>query len=357
LVRNDGAVLFGEGRIIAARREGTLGRYGFGLRGSPVAGVSFGVSYNREHSLPEFSDLAGLQLLTPNVRVYDFVSGTARYVDRLEGGNPRLRPPSARSYSLHLQYRPWPTQDLAVSLDYTDIALRHGVSGPLGPTPQVEAAFPERFERDGSGMLRRFDRRPLNVAREDRRQLRWGINLAAPTGSSAKPSSGDKTGGHAPAGGRVQIALYHRWTLEDAAVLRVGSPRVDLLHGAAIGDRGGASQHRLETQLSYANRRFALRFSGNWDSPSEVRGSAPGDHRLHFRHGLKLDMRAYLNLEGIGDRLGIRWIDGWINLAVDNLLGGKTRIRDESGRTVRYYRGVDDDGGRAIRMSFRQIFH
>jgi hypothetical protein len=38
----------------------------------------------------------------------------------------------------------------------------------------VLAAFPERFMRDAAGTLTSVDLRPINIASEDRSQLRWG---------------------------------------------------------------------------------------------------------------------------------------------------------------------------------------
>ena len=41
----------------------------------------------------------------------------------------------------------------------------------------------------------------------------------------------------------------------------------------------------------------------------------------------------------------------------DNLLGGRTRIIDETGREVDYYRGDEEDAGRTVRLSFRKFFY
>ena len=52
-------------------------------------------------------------------------------------------------------------------------------------TAEIEAAFPDRFLRDGDGDLVGIDNRPVNFARETRNQLRWGFNLSVPLRASA----------------------------------------------------------------------------------------------------------------------------------------------------------------------------
>jgi hypothetical protein len=337
LAAGDAAVLFGEGKLIRARGAGTLTRHGIGLRGSPAAGLSFSASYSDEQALPDFADLADLPPLTPNTLIYDFGTGGSVYAGQLEGGNPALQPSSTRTLALRAQYQPFPTRDLALTAEFTDLSIRNGVSEPLGPTPQVEAAFSQRFLRDGRGVLTAFDSRPLNLARQDRSVLRWGANWTEPL----EP------------GAQVQLAAFHSWTLKDDAVLRAGLPEIDLLDGGGIGTLGGTSRHRIELQLAYASPDAGVRLTGDWSSPTMVAGSA---HRLRFRPGFDLGLRLFLNLKSLRDRLG-DWATGRIYLSFDNFLGGRTRITDEAGRTVDFYRGDEEESGRTVRLSFRKFFY
>jgi hypothetical protein len=345
-------VLVGEGRLTWARGEGLLARHGLGLRGSPAPGLSFSLSYSRDRALPDFADLAETAVRTPAFRVYDFADGATRLVERLDGGNPRLRPPDTRSYALRLQFRPRGAGMPSLSVDYGDLARRGGSGERPGVTPQIEAAFPERFARDAAGRLTGIDRRPIDLARQQRRELRWGLNLAAAPGAAAVPPAGAIP---PAAPRRLQIALYHTVTLHDVAVLRPGAPRADLLRGAAIGERGGTSRHRIEAQVGYAAGHHGVRLAAGWRSPSQVRGGAAGP-ALHFRHGVRLDLRAYLDLRPVREALGLRWLQGRLHLVVDNLLGDGLRIRDRQGRRVAPDRGSDDGFGRSLRLSFRKAF-
>src|SRR6185312_11883558 len=46
----------------------------------------------------------------------------------------------------------------------------------------IEAAFPERFVRGLGGQLVQIDERALNFASQDRKELRWGVNVSLPIG-------------------------------------------------------------------------------------------------------------------------------------------------------------------------------
>lgn len=343
LAASGGAVLFGDVRL-DVYDEGTLVGHGLGLRGSPLAGLSFSLTWRDDRALPEFSDLADLPLLTPNWLTYDWAVGIAAYADRREGGNPALTPSSTRTLALRVRFEPVQTRDLALSLDLSDQAIRDGVGGPLGPTPQVEAAFPERFARDGAGLLAGFDARAANIAHEDRSVLRWGLNWNAPIGRAAPGSL------EVP---QMQLAAFHSWTLENKARLRPGSAEIDLLGGAAIGDSGGTSRHRIELQLAYASPDAGIRLTGDWRSATSVAG--PGPHRLDFGRRFDLGLRLFLNLNAVRERIDLG--SGRIYLSFDNILGGRTRIRDAAGSAVDHYRGGDEETGSAVWLSFREFFY
>ena len=378
------AVVSVEGKLETASGQGILGRHGFGLRAEPLRGLTLSTAYSSERALPEFASLAGTQILTPNVRVYDFRSGSTGPVEQWSGGNPQLRSRSVRTVSLRMQFAPAARPNLSVTLDFSDLSVRNGTSGPLMPSPQVEAAFPERFERTSAGTLVRFDRRPINIAREDRRQLRWGINQTVPLargipsrvdGAGAIPAEeeADRPQGDLPprafglAGAsalsraQLQFGLYHTWTLASTAVLAPGSPRIDLLRGAAVQFPGGSPQHRVDLQLGYASRYFGVRLSGNWRTASDVAGIAlpvaAGTHRLFVRPPVKLDMRIFLNLAKAGDGMGVPGLSGRLYLQIENLLDSSTSISDENDRRVHFYRDFDRESGRTIHLTFRKLIY
>jgi outer membrane receptor protein involved in Fe transport len=315
--------------------------------------LNLSASYSHARALPDFGDLAGTRVSTPNVRVYDFATGSEQYVLRHEGGNPDLKSAGTRTISVRAQLQPIQDRDLSLSFDYSDLRLRNDASGALGPTPQVEAALPDRFSRDLTGTLTAFDSTPVNVARQHRRLLRSGINLTTALDdgeAAATPPAGDAA--------KLQIALYHTWTIGDEARIRPDSGVIDLLDGAAIGNRGGSSRHLVEGQFGYAGRRFGLRLTAQWRSRTHVEDlhlPDPAGHSLTISPALTLDARMFVNLKPLGEALGLPWLKGRLNLSVDNLLGSRTRIRDEDGGKVNYYQGSGESAGRTIRLSFRKV--
>jgi hypothetical protein len=370
---------FVEGRAETSNRHDLLGRYGGGLRGEPMEGLNLSASYSHARDLPAFGDLAGTRVATPNVRTYDFVSGSEAYVLQQEGGNPDLKAAGTETVAMRAQYQPFADRDLSLSVDYSDQRLRNGASGTLGPTPQVETALPGRFTRDGTGALTAFDSTAVNITRQHRRQLRSGINLTSALDDeepSATPAAGDAdqltaltpdVAGNDPGDpspppklevNQWQFALYHTWTIGDEARLRPGADVIDLLDGAAIGNRGGTSRHLVEGQFGFVTRRFGLRLAAQWRSRTRVDDLAtmsPAGHRLTFSPVVTLDARMYVNLKPAGDALGLPWLKGRLNISVDNVLGTHSRIRDENGDKVSYYRGSEDTAGRTIRLSFRKV--
>ena len=166
---------------------GTLRTLGGGLNWSPLKEVSLIASFTDEDGAPSMQQLGNPVVQTPNVRVFDFTRGETVDVTRIEGGNPDLTADSRRVYKLGLTLRPISETDLSVTANYTNSSIRNAISSFPAITPEIEAAFPERFERDADNRLLRIDTRPVNFARVDREELRWGISFSKPIKSARPP--------------------------------------------------------------------------------------------------------------------------------------------------------------------------
>ncbi|MCR5870491.1 MULTISPECIES: TonB-dependent receptor [unclassified Sphingomonas] len=162
---------------------GTLLTYGYGVNWSPIDGLRMLASFTEEEGAPSAQQLGNPVVATPNVRVFDFVRGETVDIIRTDGGNPGLSADNRSVMKLGLNYQPIQKLDLSFNLDYTKITIRNPISSFPTATAEIEAAFPDRFERDGAGQLIRIDNRPVNFARSEREQLRWGINFSAPISS------------------------------------------------------------------------------------------------------------------------------------------------------------------------------
>nr|MDP9415964.1 TonB-dependent receptor [Pseudomonadota bacterium] len=180
---------------------GTLRTVGYGLNWSPIGEVNFIASVTDEDGAPSIQQLGDPAIQTPNVRVFDFVRGETVDVTRIDGGNPALTADNRRVFKLGLNLRPLSETDLSLTANYTSTRLRNPISSFPTATPEIEAAFPERFVRDDEGRLLRIDTRPLNFARSDREEMRWGINFSKPLRSATPPGGGGFGGRRGGSGG------------------------------------------------------------------------------------------------------------------------------------------------------------
>ncbi|HEX8466190.1 MAG TPA: TonB-dependent receptor [Allosphingosinicella sp.] len=182
---------------------GTLRTLGAGLNWSPISQVSLIASVTDEEGAPSIQQLGDPVQQTPGVRVFDFVRGETVEVTRIDGGNPALVADNRRVWKLGANLRPFEKTDLSLSANFTSSRIVNAISGFPAATAEIEAAFPERFQRDSGGRLLLIDTRPVNFARQDRSELRWGFNLGLPIGPQPQPGQGRGRfgrGGQGPAG-------------------------------------------------------------------------------------------------------------------------------------------------------------
>lgn len=155
---------------------GTLRTFGGGLNWSPTAQFSLIASYRDDQRAPTAAQFGDAVVTTANFDVFDYATGRSVRVNALTGGNPDLNEASQRNFRLGGTLR-FDDPGITLNLDYNRRWLRDQVVALPGATPDVLAAFPERFVRNGAGDLLSVDLRPINIAREDRSQLRMGITF------------------------------------------------------------------------------------------------------------------------------------------------------------------------------------
>ena len=215
---------------------GTLRTLGAGLNWSPIPEVSLIASVSDEDGAPSMQQLGDPVQQTPGVRVFDFVRGETVEVTRIDGGNPALVADNRRVWKLGANVRPFSEKDLSISANYTSSRIVDAISGFPAATAEIEAAFPERFQRDSGGRLLLVDTRPVNFARQERSELRWGFNLSLPIGPQPQPGQGRGRfgrGGQGGAGGGAAPAT------PGAPAPGVGQAEpADGAPGGARGERG-----------------------------------------------------------------------------------------------------------------------
>lgn len=221
---------------LAARQVsdfGTLTTLGGGLNWSPVKPVSFIVSMTRQENAPSIAQLGNPLVTTPNAQVFDYVRGVSVNLTRISGGNPNLKAEERNVLKLGASFKPEKIQGLSLTANYTRIRIDNPVAGFPAATAAVEAAFPDRFTRDADGALTRIDSRPVNFAKRESEQIRWGLNFSRQIGKTPPPPPGGWRGrqGGQGVGGQRQDGS----TVPGAELLR-RSP------GAATGEPTRAPQ-------------------------------------------------------------------------------------------------------------------
>jgi len=166
---------------------GTLTTLGYGLNWTPVTGVTFIVSHTRDQAAPTVQQLGDPVVRTAGARIFDFATGKTVDVTRIDGGETGLLADHRDVLKLGLTYKPLADQDLTLTANYVESRIENPIAGLPAATAAIEAAFPSRFVRDAQGELIEVDYRPVNFAREARKELRWGLNFSRGFGPQIAP--------------------------------------------------------------------------------------------------------------------------------------------------------------------------
>jgi iron complex outermembrane recepter protein len=387
---------------------GTLTTLGYGANWAPRDGVRLILSVTDQENAPTAQQLGNPVIVTPNIRLFDFVTGTTPLLTVVTGGNPALRASSAHTAKLGLTLKPWSSRDLTFIANYVRASVDNPVNGFPAATAQIAAAFPDRFVRDPAGQLLQVDTRPVNFARSERSELRYGFNLSVPlkseiqkrveafrNGTGPNPFEGLRPpgsrraerpdgagppggaaqggfrgggfggrgggfGGRGGGGGRLQFALYHTWRLTERVLVAQGGPRLDLLNGDAIGTGGGQPRHELEGQAGYSNNGLGARLSVNFVSGTQVIGGTPAaPQRLDFGSLTTANLRLFADPSGNLDLLRRNpWLRGArVTLSIDNIFDVRQRVTDQTGAVpVNFQPDLINPLGRTVRLAFRKPF-
>jgi hypothetical protein len=334
---------------------GTLSTIGSSLQWSPIKPIEIIASVRREEQAPTLQQLADGTLVTPDLREFDFVTGDTSIVQRIDGGNAALQQSRSRIANLRIQAKPIPSADLQLSAEYTIQRTRDPIASITAATPATMAAFPALFTRNADGFLTGMDASPVNLARRDQQQLRWGLNYSTAFG----PVQAAAPDGKPVARDQFQIALYDTWRLQDRVVLRDGQPGLNMLDGGFINDTGGTPTHEVELQTTIATRTWSADINARWQTPTSTQTGAFADDRLTFSQGVTVNLRLQINLaEQPWLTHALPFLRGKLNLSADNVLGAHTRVHDSMGQVpLAYASSYINPTGRTFRITLRKRFH
>jgi hypothetical protein len=182
---------------------GMLKSTGFGVNWTPFPGWNLIVSHTNDQQAPTVQQLGGALIVTPNVPIFDYVTGQSVDVTRIAGGNRSLTADNRNVLKIGLTVKPFPKENLTVSANYIKSDIDNPTQALPAITSAIEQAFPSRFMRDAAGQLIELDDRPVNFARSERTELRWGFNWWRPIGPQPRPrfARSGFPGGAYPGGG------------------------------------------------------------------------------------------------------------------------------------------------------------
>jgi hypothetical protein len=281
--------------------------------------------------------------------VYDFRTGQASEVLPLRGGNPALTAPKVTQIGLTANAGPYGPWQITAGTVFRYQSAENSIGTLPLPTPEVEAAFPERFVRDGAGRLISIDQRPINLEVAETETLSSNFAFTAPLdGPPDQPNAG-----------LIRVTLTHVWRLRDEVTIRKGLPNMNRL----AGDGGGMASH--EVTMSLDGRRGAVGFNATarWNSAYRIRAvsgqDGPDDLKVAALGFLDLRMSYRFDraLTGTSTTPTRRGIGSELEIGIINLFDSRPRAELGDGRSAPGYGHDDQDPlGRTLRISLRHRF-
>lgn len=361
---------------------GDLTDWSAGLTWAPTEKLNLQGSYIVNQAAPSLTQLGSPQTLTFNVPVYDFSRGETVLVSVIGGGNSALKREQQRDIKLSATWTlPFLENSNVLVEWFRNRSNDVTASFPL-LTPEIEAAFPGRVQRDAAGRLVSIDQRPITFATQESERLRWGFNLSG--GLGKQPAGGGTMGGPVRAGGggqrgggprggfmgpmfggggampgRWSLGLFHTVQFQNEVLVAPGVPVLDLLDGDALSTTG-TPRHSLEFNGGLFYKGFGSFMQGSWSAPTTLSANGlPGTSDLRF--GSTTNLNVYLFAEfammpklvkSVPFLMGSR-----VSLRFQNLFDSVQKVTDASGVVpLSYQRDYLNPRGRIIELEFRKAF-
>lgn len=355
---------------------GRLDNYELGLAWEPRPMLRLRGEIAENGRPPSIQVLGNPVIVTPDVRVFDPLTGETVDIVQISGGNPSLRPEKTKIRRFSAALRLVERLNLELNAEYTDTDSRNFISSLPDASAAVMLAFPDRFVRSG-GVLTTVDLRPVNFDSQREKRLRYGFNLNTTIGGGPRTTA--RVGGAAESDGgedetirpaapsvragrsrpptRLQLNANHSIVFLDRITIRPGLDSVDLLEGGAIGIAGGQVRHQFDGTASITSGGIGARLGVTWRGRSTLESRIGGvTDTLRFAPVLAVNLRAFADVHRLLPRS--EWTRRMrLSLNLLNATNDRQRVRDSAGFTpLQYQPGYRDPLGRTIELELRKVF-
>ena len=336
---------------------GSVNHYTYSATWEPRPLLRLHASIDKTDQPPPLQTLGNPVTVTPDVRVFDPLTGQTVDVTEISGGNPFLGPQSTKMKRVSALLRLIPKLNLQLNAEYSDTDIRNFVSSLPQASAAVELAFPDRFIRDANGVLTTIDFTPVNFDSHRDKRLRWGVSMNAKlSGTPPAPAPGQRRPPVRP-GTYFQLTANHTIVFSDEIVIRPGLDSVNLLNGGAIGIGGGRPRHQIDGTAAITSGGIGARLGVTWRGPNELISTFNGvTDTLHFSPLLAVNLRAFADLKRIVP--DAKWARGFrVSVDVINAFDRRQTVHDSFGNTpLQYQPGYRDPLGRTVEVELRKVF-
>ena len=345
--------LNGSANLRRVQGFGTLRDTTLGLAWSPIEGVQLLANRKVSEAAPDLVQQSTPPRQIENVPIFDFASGRTEIVTLFLGGNPDLRAERRRTTSLSLSVKPLAKSQLLIGVAYEDATILDQTGTIFANTAQTEALVPELFGRDAAGRLISVTFRPINFAREHRRQLQLSLTASGRIGAPPAVPSASETGKPADPRPTFYAGIVPTIAFEDSLQLRPGTVALDLLNGDSVGTYTPRLAGYAYGGINKAG--YGANVSAYYGGARRTRSDIPASD-LRFAAFFKLGLAAYLPVRSLTPRAA--WADRLqLRLDVENLLDSRQQVRNGSGNVpYRYQTDLIDPLGRTVTISLRKRF-
>lgn len=320
-----------------------------GLNWSPAQKLRLSAQWSESTEAPADSLRLGPVSYGPAVVVFDFRNGRSVEILPIVGGNPDLKAQTVRSVALSASAGPFTTWRVSGTLSVRSASATNGIGGLPAFTPEIEAAFPDRFTRDADGRLIRIDRRPVNLGATQSDSLSSNLNFSVPGSSPPYHEAGS-----------LLVTINYTRQLRNRLTLHPGLEMLDRLDG----DSSGLSRHQASIQADGRYRAWGLNAGANWRSAARIRRDSgrngPDDLRLNDFATVDLRLSYAFRPAASDDaaRPRSRRYSGLrIEVAAENLLDARPEATLGDGRPAPGYGRDDQDPlGRTVRVTLTKRF-